>query len=341
MSIAAPIVRALVEVVERAGVPRQDFLGKAGVTAERLADGVERFGLDEFERMQLLALDLTGDEALGLHLAESSSEAAFDLLGHLVSHAPTLREGVGLCSQFSTLLLDDSHLILEEHLDTARLRTDFRRTSPRADRMHAEFTVAGLYRLIRIFTGPTASIGGAYFEHPAPAHQHEYRRLFEGAEKFGQQFTGIEFPRALLDGKQLHQHLRLYSLLHAEAHRALDTLAREKGHADRLKRYLMARPPSRIPNMNVAARELGMSVRSLRRRLAEEGVSYRELVQATLEEAATRLLQTPGRSVQETAHATGFSDSTAFHRAFKQWTGVTPTEFKRRSPDALRLAKGC
>ena len=111
----------------------------------------------------------------------------------------------------------------------------------------------------------------------------------------------------------------------------MDTVARCPSHAERLRRYLSARPADRIPNMIVAARELGMSVRSLRRRLAEEGVTYRALVQAQLEEAAIQALQTPGRSVQEAAVATGFSDSTAFHRAFKQWTGVTPTEFQRRS----------
>ncbi len=330
MSIATPVARALIEVVELAGVPRQDFLQRAGVTAERLADGLGRFELHEFERMQLLALDMTRDEALGLHLAESASEAAFDVLGHLVSHAPTLREALGLCTQFGGLLVDDARVIVEEQVDVARIRHDFRRASPRADRMYAEFTVAGLSRLLRVFAGPSATVRAAYFEHPAPAHRHEYRRVFDGAEKFGQEFTGIEFPRALLDGSQLHQQPRLYSLLQAEAHRTLDTLTRGRGDADRIRRYLTARPPRRIPKMDVAARELGMSVRSLRRRLAAEGVSYRELVQATLEEAATHLLRTPGRSVQEAAHETGFSDSTAFHRAFKQWTGVTPTEFQRR-----------
>ncbi|HEX4478121.1 MAG TPA: AraC family transcriptional regulator [Polyangiaceae bacterium] len=341
MSIAAPIVRALVEVVERDGVPRQDFLRRAGVTAERFADGLGRFTLDEFESIQRLALDVTGDEALGLHLAEGASEAAFDVLGHLVAHAPTLREALGLCSQFSSLLVDDAHLLLEEHVDVARLRHDFRRTSLRADRMHAEFAIAGFCRLIRIFAGPGVKIDAARFEHSAPAHRSEYRRVFGGAEKFGQKFTGVEFSRALLDAPQLHQHPRLYSLLHAEAHRTLDALGHGTGHGDRVKRYLMARPASRIPKMDVAARELGMSARSLRRHLAAEGVSYRELVQSMLEEAASHLLRTPGRSVQEVARATGFSDSAAFHRAFKQWTGVTPATFQRRSPAAHAGAKGC
>ncbi len=332
MSVASPMVRALIEAVERSGVARQDFLGRAGVTEDRVSDGSERFTLEEFDAIQRAALDLTRDEALGLHLAEHASEAAFGLVAHLVSHAPTLREALGLCAEFSPILLEDAHIIVEEQADTARVRHHFRRLSARADRMHAEFAVAGFLRLVRIFAGPKARIDGAFFEHAVPVHRHEYHRVFEGTEQFGQAFTGIELSRALLDARQLHQDPRLYSLLRAEAHRTLDTIARGAGHADRLKQYLSARPPYRIPKMDVAARELGMSVRSLRRRLAAEGVSYRELVQATLEEAATHVLRSPKRSVQEAADATGFSDATAFQRAFKQWTGVTPSEYRRRLP---------
>src|SRR5262249_5117208 len=92
VSIAAPIARALVEVVEGSGVPRHEFLTKAALSEQRLADGDERFTIQELDAIQRLALDVTRDEALGLHLAERASEAAFDVLGHLVSHAPTLRD---------------------------------------------------------------------------------------------------------------------------------------------------------------------------------------------------------------------------------------------------------
>ena len=331
MSIAVSMVRALIEAVERAGVPRREFLKTVGLSEHQLSNGDERFTTLDFARFQHAALELTGDAALGLRFAEHGSQAAFAVVGNLVSIAPTLRDALELLSQFGCLLFGDSRDRIEEFIDTARISHEFQRTSPVADRMHAEFAVAGLYRVVAAFAGPSARISGAFFEHAAPAHHHEYRRLFEGAERFNQSFTGLEFPRRLLDARQLHHDPRLYALLHAEARRSIDSVEHRPTHAERLKRYLSARPPCRIPNMVVAARDLGMSVRSLRRRLAEEGVSYRGLVQATLEAAAIQALQTPGRSVQEAAVATGFSDSTAFHRAFKQWTGVTPTEFKHRS----------
>ncbi|HEX7478127.1 MAG TPA: helix-turn-helix transcriptional regulator [Polyangiales bacterium] len=86
--------------------------------------------------------------------------------------------------------------------------------------------------------------------------------------------------------------------------------------------------------MRRAARELGLSVRSLRRRLAEEGVCYRELAQNILEERSRQLLRDPEVSVQQAAHELGFADASAFHRAFKRWIGVTPSEFREARPEA-------
>src|SRR5258708_40063744 len=98
--------------------------------------------------------------------------------------------------------------------------------------------------------------------------------------------------------------------------------------ADELRRYLIARPPSRIPDPSTAARDLAMSERSLRRRLAAESTSYRDLVRAILETHADHMLRHPKRSIQDTAHALGFADAATFHRPFTRRTGRTPTEHR-------------
>jgi AraC-like DNA-binding protein len=72
-----------------------------------------------------------------------------------------------------------------------------------------------------------------------------------------------------------------------------------------------------------------MSERSLRRHLATDGTSYREVVRLALEASAGRMLRDPAHSIKETAVALGFADAAAFHRAFKRWTGMTPGEFRR------------
>jgi AraC-like DNA-binding protein len=323
------LVRALIEVVERAGLPRQQLMAAAKLELARLDDIVGGFALAEFSELQIQAMDLTADEALGVHLAEQTSEAAFDVVAHLAMHAATLRDAIALCAQFQRLVMDGTALSLREDGDTATLRCGFPRSTARGDRMLAEFALAGLARLIGTFVGHGAHLRVVSFEHPRPAHAAAYARLFGGAVKFSQPFTGLEFARELLDRRQLHHHPELFSVLHTQAEARLGGIVRGQGFVDRVKQHLLSLPPSGTPDMDAVARALGISARSLRRRLAEEHVSYKALLQSVLEARATQMLSDPNRTIQETAHAMGFSDPAAFQRAFKRWKGVTPGEFKK------------
>jgi AraC-like DNA-binding protein len=332
VSVSIVIVRAFVEVVERAGVGRDQLLSSANIDPKRLDASDARLEFAEFARLQTRAVDLTGDEALGLHIAEQASEAAFDLVAHLIVHAPTLRDGVELCLRFQRVFSDDSGLTFGEKKDSATLRLSFPHTTLRSDRMHAEFVMAGLLRMIKGLAGPRPMVSAVDFEHARPEYHLEYARIFGGVERYRRPFTGIELDRALLEKPCLHHHPELYELLRSQAERALSHLTHGVGQAERLKQYVLARPPlGAVPDMATVARDLGMSARSLRRRLKEEGVSYKALLDQAFGIIATRMLSDSRRSIQETAQAMGFSDPTAFHRAFKRWTGMTPTEYRSKT----------
>jgi AraC-like DNA-binding protein len=328
MGFAALFVRAIVEAVERVGVTREALFAGTEIDPRRLGQVHDRFDINEFAKIQTRALDLTGDEALGLHLAEHVQEASFDLVAHLIAHSPTLRDALDQALQFQRLAIDDAQLIMREKGSSVTLEYQFARSTPRSDRMHAEFVIAGLMRILRTLPEPRGVARAALFEHARPAHHQEYARIFGGVERFGQATTSITFDRSLLDRSQLNQHPELYLVLRAAAERALERMTEGRGAADQLRRYLLARAPSRIPDPSTAARDLGMSERSLRRRLAAESTSYRDLVRAILETHADHMLRDPKRSIQETAHALGFADAATFHRAFKRWTGRTPKEYR-------------
>jgi AraC-like DNA-binding protein len=326
------IVRALVEVVERSGVTREAVMAAAKLDVARLDDVLGGFSFPEFAALEDSALELTGDEGLGLRVAEQSSEAAFDVVAHLATHAPTLRDAVALCVQFQRLLMEGTALTLREHGDSAIVRCEFPRSTVRGDRVLAELAMGGLARMIRIFAGHAAKLRTVSFEHPRPPHAGAYARVFGGAERFSQRFTGVEFDRALLDRRQLHHHPELYSVLHGDAETKLERMARGQRFVDRVTQYLLSVPPKRMPDMGGIARDLGLSTRSLRRRLAEDGASYKVLVQSVLAIRATQLLGDPNRTIQETAAEMGFSDPSAFQRAFKRWKGMTLGQFKETKP---------
>lgn len=88
--------------------------------------------------------------------------------------------------------------------------------------------------------------------------------------------------------------------------------------------------PSGIPSIGQVGEHIGMSNRTLTRRLSENGVSFRDLIQRTQERLSKELLKNTQRSIAEIAFETGFSEQSAFNRAFKRWTGLSPLEFRNK-----------
>lgn len=328
MSASILLVRGLAEAVIAAGVDRVRLMAAAGLDPSRLEDADGRLEYAELDRVQAAALDLTGDSALGLHLGERASATAYDMVAYLTSHATTLRESLVSFLRFERILSDTPGSGLQEHGDTATLKLAVHRGELRCARLSAELATTGFSRLIQHFIGPGARPTRVFFEHAPPPYREEYARVFGGTERFGHPFTGMEFERALLDREQLHKNQQLHAVLTVEAERKLNRLTRGIGHADRLRAHLETRPPSERSDMTTVAGQLGMSVRSLRRRLSEEGVSYAALVEEAQAAVAKRLLDDPSRSIFAAACDMGFSDPSAFHRAFKRWTGMTPKRYR-------------
>jgi AraC-like DNA-binding protein len=327
MGVSIVLISVVVEAAETAGVPRQKLLELAALEPQRLNDQSTRVSLDEYERVQLAALELTGDAALGLHIGERASFAGFDVMPSLVAHSTSLREGLQSYLRFRRILSDQNYAELLESQHTVTLRQEFSPASAASDRFRAELSMAGFLRLIRHFAGAKTAVKGVYFKHVAPAYQHEYTRIFDGTERFEQPFTGIEFDRELLDSAPIHQDSELFEVLEAQASRKLTQLTQGISLRQRVTEHLIAHSTAR-PDMARVAKQLGMSERSLRRRLATEGAVYAEILDEALTAVAKRLLRDPEQSIAGVAYAMGFSDASAFHRAFKRWTGITPKQFR-------------
>jgi hypothetical protein len=263
--VSFSLVRALLEVVQLRGVSPQSLLGHHVELnkAERTDAYVPR---SEFSALLARAISLTGDPALGLHCGLFASEASFGLMAPLVAHAASLRRGIELVIQFHALLVDGIELTLLENAGVAQLRCEIAMAFAE-DRSFIELQVAGLVRAIQALGCPRSEIRAVRFEHSRPAYHHVYTRAFGGAERFAQPYCAIEFSASTLDAPHLHHDGELHALMLSQAERSLQRTLRPMSWAERVRSLIYSRPIAALPDMEQAARKLGLSVRSLRRYL--------------------------------------------------------------------------
>jgi AraC-like DNA-binding protein len=325
MAVSIILLRAVVEAVEAARVTREDFLARGGFDASRLEEIDGRLELSEYDALVEIALELTSDPALGLHMGSAATSSTYNLTAHLVAHSNTLREGLETLARYHRLLADRRAFVIEEGPRTVTLKYELGTGPIRCRRFRAEAGVTGFYRMVRYFDRQAHPVRVA-FEHPAPPYREEYARTFDGIVEFEQSFTGLVIGREAMDATQLNRDDEFHATLRAQAAKRVARLESALTYAEKVRECVAKAPHRR--DMSAVARALGMSSRSLRRRLTEEGAVYNDVVEQARASLATQLLIDERKTIQEVAQQLCYSDASAFSRAFKRWTGSTPKRFQ-------------
>jgi AraC-like DNA-binding protein len=221
-----------------------------------------------------------------------------------------------------------------ENAHTFRVRqVAWKGSSKRTQQFTAESTLTGFLKLVRVYCANARPLR-VRCAYPAPPYAAEYARVFGTNVEFDQPHNELELEHALLDAPSPHADSDMFDAQRVIAERRLVQVTHDAPYAVRVREHLIGRFPARV-NMGCVAQALGLSERSLRQQLAEEGTSYREVEHAALGMLARELLQDPRRTIQETAYEMGFSDAATFHRAVKRWTGQTPSALRGSGRDVV------
>lgn len=338
MCVSILLARGLVQAVQSCDIRGTDLLAAAGIDAGRLDDVEARLDIEEYNRLLETALDLTGDAALGLKLGETAHAPTYNLIAHLLAHARTLRDGMQALLHFHRLLVDRPAYHMRESAGQAVLLCEEYPGPERCCRLRTEMGVVGLYRLLKYFARGEQP-ERVSFAHPAPPYRSAYARAFGGLERFEQSFSGVVIPSALLDVPQPNHDSRVYAALERQACERIARMSAVVTYGERLRDHVMMHPRAEQRSMESAARALGLSVRSLRRRLHEEGASFQKIVDGALHTLSRQLLSDPQRPIKEVALTFGFVEPASFCRAFKRWSGTTPSEYRAKGTRAAGVAR--
>ncbi len=325
-------VRALESVVaglEALGHDAQALVAAAGIDAAVLADPEGRVPHSEALALWREGVARTGDDLLGLHVAEAAPVDSFDVHAYAVVSSATLREGFGRACRYQRLIHEATQLTLAPDGDVEVLRHALPGGRP-VPRQSAEFLLTAYVRLGRLAAGRDWVPREVRFAHAAPADTAEHARVFGAPLRFEAGENSLAIAPEVLDAPNPGADAGLLKVLDRHASDLLARVPVSSALSDRVRAFLLDAFGEGTPTAADAAGRLKMSARTLSRGLRAEGTTFKELLDQLRHERATALLADGRTSIAEVAYLLGFSDVSAFYRAFKRWTGATPAEFRGR-----------
>jgi AraC-like DNA-binding protein len=279
--------------------------------------------------MELLAraVQASGDDALGVHAAEEVLPGEFDALEFVARSSGTLRGALEALGRYIRLLHDTARATLAVEGDREVWSLDL--PTPHSRAMF-EFAFAAIVRTGRSASGRERGPLAIELPFPPPPDTSEQARLFGCPIHWQSSRAAMIFTPDHLDAALAQTNPALAAALHRHAEKLLAELAPSRTFSTRVREHVIAVLQTAEPNADDTARQLKTSERTLRRRLQEEGTTFTDLVSDVRRELALSYLRDENLSLMEIAFLLGFSDASAFHRAFRRWTGVSPSEHRRK-----------
>lgn len=318
--------RALLESCRRLGLDADGLARRAGVDAARLADPDARLPAEQADALWREAFAAAGDPFLALHAAEATPFGAFTALDYLAASSATLGEGLSRVAAYFPLV--DPRGRIDVRPASGAVALVFQAIGGRPLPPPAqEYTLAVLCLRARQVASAPWKPGEVRFTFPRPAETREHARVFEVEPVFDARQAALVLPRAAWELPTRAPDPGLSSLLDQHARRLAGAAA--ESLADQVRAAIAADLPGREPALEAVARRLGQSRRSLQRRLGASGTSFAALVSEVRRGRAEDFLASRDVSVAEVSWLLGFSEQSAFTRAFRRWTGRSPTEYRR------------
>lgn len=281
------------------------------------------------------AAQLTGDDAFGLHVGERDNPKLYGILGYVAINSRTVGEAFDRLIRFQWIRTEAYEFSLEIVGSKAQLAYIYKANdvSPLERRHESEETLCSMIKFGKMMTGVEWTPLEVHFEHARPENVSEHERIFRAPVLFDKPVAKLIFDKSFLELTLIEADLTLGSLLERQAEELLAASPRHGVFVRQVRQLIEENLREGEARIETICRKLGrISKRTLQRKLSEEGTSYQELLEETQCDVSKFYLQKPEMAICEVSYLVGFSQPSAFHRAFRRWTGTTPKEFRDAQP---------
>ncbi len=273
-----------------------------------------------------------GDPFLGVHLATDFELGTFRLVEYLVRSSSTVRDAAARLARYASLLSDAQIVTFRERDGLAAIEQRTLGDPLGAGRHGGEFFVVMIVAQGRAMTDPAFAPRRAWFAHARPPDESELVNAVGTRDlTFDAGASGIEIDGALLGFPLASRDPALAAVLDQSAEQALGSKSAVTCFADAVRAAIRRAMDGSTPALPTIARALGLSPRTLQRRLRDDRTSFQQLIDAEREQLARDYVRDARMPIGEIAYRLGFAETSPFFRAFRRWTGMTPTAFRGQS----------
>ncbi|AIL59839.1 AraC family transcriptional regulator [Pseudomonas alkylphenolica] len=324
-SVAVYFVQAALQGL--ADQPRRvaGVLAEAGIDPQLLTDNSARVVASAFAKLWLAVARELNDEFLGFD-SNGMPQGSFALICRGLIHSANLGQALKLCLGGLNLFIRDIGGNLSLRGKHAVIRLDNRgQASSAAEETYLTIVLG----LLCWLAGRRIPINRSQFVHPRPPHGDDH--LFWGPNlSFETSHSEIEFDASYLSLPLVQDQTSLKQFLRTSPQWLIVRFSNRQGLGNQIFKALRHSRHEQWPTLADLAREHGMSIASLRRQLQREGFSFQELKDEVRRTIAFECLRNSQLSIGEIAERAGFQEASAFHRAFKQWTGQSPGHYRAK-----------
>ena len=314
-------------VFEMSGLDAPALFKRHGIGPTLLSDPNARIPTSTWDALTLDAASRIPDPAFGLLAARCWHPSNLGALGYAWLTSSTLRTGLGRVVRYWRLLGEASTTRLEESSDGLTIVLARQALDPVSSAVAADFILSLLVDMCRMNAGASLRPVSVNLLRKRPKDSQVYRRHFGCAVHFSAEEESFTLSRKDVDRPLPTSNRQLAATLDR-------ILAEQLAHLDkkdvvaRCQAHLLDQLCSGEISEDGMAEQLHMSRRTLQRKLAEVDLTYQKLVDDTRRDLAMRHLEDPRHSITDVTFLLGFSQQSAFTRAFKRWTGVAPSEYR-------------
>jgi AraC-like DNA-binding protein len=334
LTMAASGVRALVDFAASRGAGRTVLTERSGINPAELADSDNRISFSKYVVLMKAGQELCNDPALALHFGEAIDLSEISI--PVPSAITTIDEAFAQVNRYARLVVEVEGVGSGDRYQLRRAAgqlwvIDARRNANDFPEL-TESTFARMVCSTRRCFRDTPFFKAVHFTHAEPAYRAEYERIFRVPVVFGSDKNALQIDEALLSNYRIPPSSRYASGVlrdHAEALlQKLDSSQSTRGRVEGLLAPVLHNGEATV---DAVAGKLGLSRYTLFRRLRAEGVTFQQVLDELRHQTALHYLSGEKASVKRTARLVGFSDPTAFARAFKRWTGGSPRTYAAMS----------